>query len=38
MGFLRRGKWMRDEKFVSGWDGFVCVCEAIGAFDVKVDT
>ena len=28
MGYLRRGKWIRDEMFVSGWG--VCVCETIG--------
>jgi hypothetical protein len=29
MGYLRKGKWIRDEKFVSGRGE--CVCEAIGA-------
>ena len=27
--YLRKGKWIRDEKFVSGRGE--CVCEAIGA-------
>ena len=29
MGYLRKGKWIRDEKFVSGRG--VCVCESIGS-------
>jgi hypothetical protein len=29
MGDLRRGKWIRDEKFVSGRDE--CVCDTVGA-------
>ena len=33
MGYLRRGKWMRDEKFVSG-RGEWCVWSVI---DVKID-
>jgi hypothetical protein len=26
MGYLRRGKWIRDEMFVSGSGDMVCVC------------
>jgi hypothetical protein len=29
MGYLRRGKWIRDEQFVRGRGEYVC--EAIGA-------